>query len=264
MACRYHWGGVQDFLRTDCNNGEPGVNMYWEDNLQCKMKIFGECNIKGCIDTCDDVYQCSGDIDQWQYPVENFTVGEGGYWSANSTVNASVLTDSPNVTCGWGNFNTDWTMACNESNPTFRHEHCTGCYGNAALVFPHGDKHRLIRYPNAWSKHSNEWKETSNYQTFKAASLSLSAIMFGPQPHIFSRYMAAKSDKSLLYAQIPILPAATLLIYSGILFGVVWMGNHGPQFFANDEGELTPESTYPAIIAEGGKVICMRPCLFHL
>jgi hypothetical protein len=45
---------------------------------------------------------------------------------------------------------------------------------------------------------------------------------------------------------IPMIPAMILLVYGGMLFGVVWMGNHGPQFITMSPP--TPESAFPGII----------------
>ena len=78
-------------------------------------------------------------------------------------------------------------------------------------------------------------------------SLPMAALALGPNPTSFSRYLAARSDRVLLYAGasslqpyarsmishglinraccagLPMLAACYVMAYVGILFGIVWM-----------------------------------------
>jgi hypothetical protein len=63
--------------------------------------------------------------------------------------------------------------------------------------------------------------------------------------------MTVENDSAALiyrYAGIPMPIAAYLLVYVSVLFGVVWMGNHGPQFISLDP--VTPVSTFGGILKD--------------
>ena len=60
------------------------------------------------------------------------------------------------------------------------------------------DPHALIRYPNAFTK-SYPPTTANNYRTWEEVSLPFAVLAIGPNPTVFSRIVAARSNKAFLY-----------------------------------------------------------------
>ena len=166
-------------------------------------------------------------------------------------------------------------LACaSELHPEHVHVACQGCYGTAWGL---KDTHRLIRYPTAFREGAPA-STFQNYRTFEMLSLSVAVLILSPAPTLFSRMVASKNDtvgaavpsrigahihavalnltslacgswQAFKAAAVPMAFAAWLLCYVSVLYGVVWFGNHGPQFLSmGPPAEIV--STFGGLVAD--------------
>jgi Na+/proline symporter len=276
LVIMYWWGGFSSFVQPDCENGLPGANEYASGTLFCQ--VMG-CNDDGCTGSwSEDAYECTP---TWSIkpgcdgnpPLTEKTACDiectglafaadlgtctGCFIDGTTEITAeSVVTLSPGSTlcapviaasskateaCGApGGYNTSLPVDKTSAHPAFvpNGGGCTGCYGTAARI-PWGDPAKFIRYPDAWQ---------GDYMTWKQFGMILNALLLSPQPHFFARWVAARSDLQLKQGMIPLLWAPLLMISVGILVGTVWMGLHGPQFYTNMDGGLSPVSPFAGLM----------------
>ena len=132
---------------------------------------------------------------------------------------------------------------------------CSGCYGSAWILDPHAgaadlgahnvdapavDFAALVRHPHAWQ---------GDYAVWKVFSLVLLVGVGGHggslAPHIFQRVVSADSDQTLKQTLLPVFPAGWVTLVAGLIYGVTWMGLHGPEFNFADDGTVLPGAAGP-------------------
>ena len=189
----YYWGWFGSFLDYDCPNSAMHVDhevfVFRETSALCKSSANG-CNENGCVDFCDDVYNCSG-----------------------------VVTATPPEDCDTA---AKLDIVCTADAVGYTGFLCPGCTATYEKFVNKITGGNLVRYPNvALKPHS----VVAYHGGQLYAGISCATLL----NHFYSRLIAAKSDKAVQQMISPMLLSGLPIKLVGLFMGSLWMANHGPQ-----------------------------------